>query len=414
MLSKRKKIADNKNNKKLIENFLSLSSLQIVNIILPLITLPYVLRIIGKSGYGLYAMSFTLISYFVTITDYSFSIVTPRDIAINRDNKSSLDNIYSIILSTKITMGLLALVLLAILLITIPEFRKNYESYILTIPMLIGNILFTQWLYQGLEEMKYITFINVTVKIFFTASVFLLVTKPNDCNIYIILQSSGYFLAGIISTIIVKIKYQIKFQYSGLTKQIEALKRNFWMFVNIFLPNLYSSLGIILLGIFYNTTDVGNFDSMRKVVNLGLIGTTILSQVFFPHISRNKNNFKRFSKISIGLGIIIFLGTLSITPIIFWYLNISDYKLFYVLLLQAISVFGICISNTYGQNFLVIHNKEKLYVKATAIASILGGILAIPMIYYFSIYGTAFILAFSNLLTGILCHKYYINVKVQL
>lgn len=402
------------NNKKTIENIFSLSILQAVNIILPLITLPYVIRIIGKSGYGIYAMSFTLLGYFITITDFSFSIVTPRDVAINRDDKDKLNRLYSNVLSTKLSLALLSTIIFFILLLTVSKFKLYALSYLLTLPALLGNVLFATWMFQGLEDMKYITIINVTIKVIFTLAVFIFIKEASDYNYYIAFQSFGYFFGGITSIVVLRRKYNISFHLTKLHEQFKLIKRYIGMFVNIFLPNLYKSLGILLLGVFYSNAIVGTYDSIMKVVYLGLTATSILSQVYFPQIARDKNKFQPYLKISLAIGVIVLIVTILATPLIFWYLNIKEYNLIIILVLMSLSVFGINLSYTYGQNFLINHQKENLYIKATMIASILGGLLIVPAVYWGAMFGAAGVLAFSNITCGLLCIKYKKGINEQI
>ena len=115
------RVRGNQDAKTLIENFASLSALQVVTLILPLITLPYVLRVMGKSGYGVYVMAITMMDYFVTITDFGFAVLAPRDVALTRDDKDARNKVYSQVIFTKIALAVLAILLFSILIIAVPS-----------------------------------------------------------------------------------------------------------------------------------------------------------------------------------------------------------------------------------------------------------------------------------------------------
>lgn len=401
----------NKHRKVLIENFLSLSVLEVSNMLMSFITLPYVLRVLGQNGYGIYAMTFAFIGYFVTLVDYCFSVTGSRAIAISRDSLEEVKRIYSIIMKSKSFLLAISLFLFFLLLYSIPQFKANKEAYICTLPMLFGNILFTDWLFQGLEKMKFITFINVSVKFIFTLSVFIFIKDPQDAYLYILLQSSGYLLAGIASQYILYKTYHIHLTKTNFSQSLLMIKEGSTLFINILLPNLYGATSILLLGIFHQEQEAGVFESIKKIAMLACSLITIMTRVFFPYLNREKAAFKKLARLTMLVGFSMMVGLILGCPVIFWYLNITDFSYFWVLVLLSFNVIGFSMNKTYGQNYLVTHKKDYLYLKATAIASISGGLLAIPLVYFFSSLGAAATIMISNMISGMLCYRFHQKLK---
>lgn len=394
--------------KTLIENFASLSVLRLVTLILPLITLPYVLRVMGKSGYGIYVMAITMMDYFVTITDFGFAVLAPRDVALTRDDKNKLNKVYSQVIFTKIALAILALLIFSILILTVPTFRQDWISYLCALPILLGSVFITDWFFQGIEQMKFITIIQITTRVLFTCSVFVVIREPGDFNTYILLQSMTYILSAVISQLIVRRKHHVRFVRVSMIEFKETVQENLPIFINIFLPNLYNAGGILLLGLFHDHNTVGTYETLHKVAMIGLILVTILSQVFFPFLSRRKEAFQRSARISIVVGVCSAGLALIGTPVVFWYLAIEwAITPFIVYAILCVNIVCLTVIKTYGQNFLITHGYDIKYVRATLISSLIGGGLALILIYPLSAIGAALTLTLSNGLGGAICFKYY-------
>ncbi|MGB4383693.1 MAG: oligosaccharide flippase family protein, partial [Bacteroidales bacterium] len=141
ILNKLKKLSGNKDVRTLTENFVSLSLLRVIGLLLPLITLPYVLRVLGKSNYGIIVLATSLINYFTALTDYSFRITATRDVAINKNDKKQLDLIYSNVLTVRMLFCILSTIIILLIVLLYKPFRDEITVFSLTIPMLFGYVL---------------------------------------------------------------------------------------------------------------------------------------------------------------------------------------------------------------------------------------------------------------------------------
>ena len=175
-----KKISQSKDGKILAENFFSLFTLNLLGYIFPLITLPYLARVIGVDKFGELAFALSIVIYFQTFVDFGFNYTGVRDIARIRNDKNKVSRIFSTIMVTKIGFMLISFVLLLLCINLFPLFYENRLILLLTFLYIPGHILFPDWFFQAMEEMKYITLLNLLAKLLFTGLVFVFIKEKSD------------------------------------------------------------------------------------------------------------------------------------------------------------------------------------------------------------------------------------------
>lgn len=390
---------------------MSLSALQLVGIILPLITLPYVLRVLGFENYGIIVFAASLIAYFTALTDFSFKYTATRDVAIFRDSPKKLNLIYSKVITIKAIFLLLSFLIITIVVYSYKPFYENRLIYFLTVPMLLGQALFPEWFFQGIEKMKYITFLNLGIKLFFTICIFFFIKEESDYWIYPLLQSSGFVGAGFVGQFILIKKYKLKFLWLKPKIIVQTIKVNVPIFINQFVPTLYNNTSTFLLGILSNNTFVGVFNAIKIIINLCVSLIEILSRVFFPFLNRKKQAFFKYKKLMMGVSVILTALCLFSYKLVFWYLNIQNDNAFTILAILALGLIGYTLYNIYGVNYFIINRQDNLVMKNTIFSSLIGFFLAFPLIFYFGIIGAALNLSLSRWMMGLRLFYKYKNLK---
>lgn len=401
MFNKFKRIIKNKDASALIENFLSLSTLQLFSLILPLITLPYLLRVIGFEKYGTIVFSYSLIAYFTSVTDFSFRITATRDVAIFKNSPNKLNIIYSKVILIKTFFLLLSLLIIFLVVFFYPPFYENRLIYFYSSLLLVGYALFPEWFFQGIEKMKYISILNISIKLFFTLMVFLFIKKPGDFWVYPLSQSLGYIFAGLVGQYIMVRKYKVKFVPIKFKTLLSSVKSNIPIFINQFVPNIYNNTSTFFLGLMANSATVGLYQSILTVINILNILLETVSRVFFPFLNRKKNFFTKYAKLMLVLTTLVVLLAFCFKWLIFFYLNIKDTSIstnVYNILL--IGIIGYSLYNIFGLNYFIVNRMDKLVMTNTLFFSIVGFCLSLILIYNFSLIGAAVSLSTIRFLTG--------------
>ncbi|MHA1381597.1 MAG: oligosaccharide flippase family protein, partial [Candidatus Helarchaeota archaeon] len=227
--------------KVLAENFASLSLLQVANYILPLVTLPYLVRVLGPAKYGLIAFAQVFIQYFIILIGYGFELSATREISINREDKDKVSEIFSSVIAVKITLMVISFLVLSSLIFTIPKFKNDWLIYFFTFGMVVGQTLFPVWFFQGMERMKYITFLNITAKLIFTVSIFIFIRKMQHYIYVPLINSFGFLIAGVLGLWIVHKDFKVKFILPNFKSIKHQLKEGWHIFISKVSISLYTT-----------------------------------------------------------------------------------------------------------------------------------------------------------------------------
>jgi len=373
MIKKIKSLSKNKDVKKLSINFLSLFSVQGLNILLPLLTLPYLFRILGAEKFGIIAFAFSMITFFRVFVDYGFQLYATREISQNIDNKDKTTEIFNTILSAKIILLLISFLILNLLILFFEKFSNEWILFYFTFLFVVGETIFPVWFFQGIEDMKYIGYLNLFAKIFFTIGIFIFIKNESDYIIQPLLNGLGLIFIGIYSLYLINIKYKINFKFAPIQDIKKVLIESWNIFITQLMPNLYNNFSTFLLGFFTSMENVGYFSLATKIIDVANSIIHIIRNVTFPHLAKDYSKFNQITKFMIIVSSIITLGIFStsifILPPIFGEKVYFSITIIYIL---ALSPFLLAISSSFGSNKLIVLKKDKEYKKIIMNISILG------------------------------------------
>ena len=385
----------------LLTNFLSLSFLQVASYIFPLLTVPYLAHVIGIERYGEIAFATAIMIYFQTLVDYGFVFSAVRDIARCRKDYDQVSAIYSKVMWARVLLLLLSFTILIILIILVPKFWSMKWVLLASFLMVIGHLMFPDWMFQALEKMKYITIFNVIVKLIFTGAVFIFIRNPNDYLLQPIFTSVGYIVSGIGAMWLIH-KWGIQIYMPVWNDIRKSIKSNFDLFLNELVPSLYNSASVLLLGFFHGDAANGVFDAASRFNTAGARFFSIVSRTFYPFLSRRMDKHGFFQRLNLTIATVIAILLFLLAPIIIGKLFPSDFDgAIIVLRIISISLIFLSMTNIYGTNYLIIMGYEKEMRKITVISSITGIIIAVPLVYFYSYIGVALTITISRLMVGL-------------
>lgn len=393
--------------RKVINVFVSLLSIKGIDLLIPLITLPYLIHTIGIEKYGLINFSISISVYFFAIVQYGFPITSVRDIS-RCEGEGQLNKIVSVTVLSMLILALLSTIIFLVLISSIEVLKNHVILHVITFFSLMVKALIPTWYFQGIQKMKEITWISIMSRISMLIFILLIVKNENDyiyipvinliCSLFVLLFTY-YYVFG---------KFGVRFVKLSMTDISRSLRRNSSAFISQFSPNLYTNTATFLLGMTATPMVVGIFTSASKIIDiLGLFSYTI-SSATLPYISKDITTHKNVARIMIACGLGLMGFVIFSSGFITNYLFPSESSDVEEILLLMSPILPLLFFNlAYGNNYLMLVGKEKIMRNIILSSSIMSVFYTIPAIVYFGIYGSIFTLIFTRVIIGTSYYFYY-------
>ena len=377
---------------KLLENIISLATIKGLQYLLAFITFPYLVRVLKVEQYGLIIFAQSVVQYFVLFTDYGFNLLGPREIA-QHDSVEERGNVFSNVFFAKLFLLFLSTILFGIGLILLKIYcTVDYYLYCIFYLMVIGNVLFPVWFFQGIQQMRYITFVNIVANIIRVAGIFIFVESPQDYLLAALFQANVPLIASVVSWIILVKDYPevlVLPSFKGIRKM---LIDGWSIFTSTVAINLYTASNVVFLGMLTNNMVVGYFSGAKKIIDNITQLISPITQAIYPYVSKKASASKidalRFlRKIVMLLGGGNFILSLFIFIFAEWIVELllgNGYEQSVLLLrIMAFLPVIISLSNVFGVQTMLIFGMQKAFSKILIMAAVLNTCIVFPLIYLF-------------------------------
>ena len=373
---------------KIAKNYILSVLYQILVIIVPLITAPYLTRVLGASKLGVYSYTNSVAYYFYLVAMLGINNYGNRTIATVRDDKRSLNKTFSEIVTLQILFGTLIFFVYVLYVF----FIRNNELYFL--PSLFwglyvcSGIFDINWFYWGLEEFSITIFRSVAIKILTTVLIFMFVNDVNDVNLYILIISGSSFVGSLV--IWINCRQYVHYEKPSIKNVIKHLKPNLILFIPIIAVSIYTVMDKIMLGHISDIISLGYYDNIQKIMVLPTGIITALGSVMLPRMSNLLNNEKNevvlqyldvSMQFSSFFSIALMFGLAAIAPTfttVYFGKEFSD--TYFLMELFSITIVFIAWANVIRTQFLIPKKMDGVYILSVCIGAVLNIIFNIILI----------------------------------
>jgi PST family polysaccharide transporter len=266
-------------------NALSLYAVQGLNYLVPLIILPYLLRILGPSQYGSIIFAQSLMGYGVIFTEFGFNFTATREISVCRGDSEAVARIYWTTMAAKAVLLIASLLVTAAIVFLVPEFRKSWQIFAACSLLIVGNLAFPQWYFQGLEKLRDVALLQATAKCVLAGSVLIFVRSPADTLAAALILSAPQ-LFGALAAVALRRPFWPANRYRPKANEVRGALTGSWhMFASIVSTTLYLHTNTFVLGLLRGDAEVALYSVGTRLMGAVQGAVTPVSQAVFPRAS---------------------------------------------------------------------------------------------------------------------------------
>lgn len=369
------------------KNFIYNIIYQILILIIPLITAPYLSRVVGAVGVGTYSYTYSIVYYFMLLTLLGVNNYGNRSIAKVRDDKEQLSKTFWSIYTFQLIMGIIMLITYFSYILI---FNNQYKSIaIIQSLFIISAMLDINWLFFGLEEFKMTITRNTFAKLGNVILIFILVKNSNDLWKYTLIMSGMTVLSQLIlwSALRKKVTF-VKVLPKDIIKHI---KPNLILFIPVIAVSLYKMMDKVMLGMMTTVTEVGFFENAEKITNIPMTLITALGTVMLPRMSNmlaKGENAKANEYINKSICFVMFLSFAMCCGLIVvgykfapFYFGQEFQKTGSLIMLLAVTLPFLSFANVIRTQYLIPKERDKDYIISVSLGAIVNlgiNIILIP------------------------------------
>ncbi|MEZ9487489.1 flippase [Vibrio breoganii] len=395
----------------IIKNISALFSIRVSNYVIPLITLPYLVRVLEPTGFGILSLIIAVNQYFILIVSYGFDLSATQKVARKQQDLETISKTFWDVLFCRILLLILCFSVFIVVLNVSESFFLDTKTALSGFLTVIGTAFYQQWIFQGKEKLGMVSLLRVITQLVSVPLLLFYVNSPSDIWIAVLISSFPTCIVAIFSNVLIWKRKWIIYNKPTIEGLKNELMDGWHLFISTISTTLYTTTITVALGIVSGPVAVAAYASANKLIVAAKNLATPISSSFYPRINRlhTENRiqakkltvklFKIQSFLMLTIGILIFVFSEEIVSLLFG-LNYTDTVP--VLRIMAFIPVLVSISNVLGVHVLIIHGFKKEFSKVIVLTGIIGLLLIFPLCYQFGVYGAAFTALAAELIVAIL------------
>ncbi|ADH09674.1 oligosaccharide flippase family protein [Bacillus thuringiensis] len=395
---------------KLVSNYLFTVMYQLLLMITPFITTPYVSRVLKPQGIGIDAYVMSVVQLFLVFAILSIPLYGSRQVATKESITETSKEFWSIYM-IQIIVSIFTCIMYFLFISVTTDYKELFFIHIFS---LVSTAIDISWYFIGKEQIKKITIRNIVVRLIGIFLVFALVKDYNDLSLYIIINTTTLFAGQLIMWIplLKEIRYE-KITFLNIKPHILPI-------ITLFIPQLliqvYVLANKVVLGNISGETEVGYYNQANKIIKLALGVITSLGTVLLPRMASefskgNISQIKMYTKYTLQFVLMITLpmtfGMMAIAPnFVTWFLGEGYSEVATLIILMSPVIVFVGLANIFGLQILIPTNQSNKYSIAVTVGAVLSLIINLILVPSYGSIGTVMALLVAELIGALILMFY--------
>ena len=392
---------------------------QLFNLVTPLLVVPYIVSICGEENFGKTAVGMAICFFLIVFIDFGSDIIGVREVAVNRENPKELNKIFTTTYAVKAIILVFVLLITALLISTIPFFKTEKTMFFLGLSVLVGQFINPTWFLQGIENVKWITLLNIISKSIYLIAIYTTINQESDYVFVNLWWGIGMILANFLVFILILKKYKFSFSQISITEVRKHIRNDFSMFSSQIFVSLQLYAPVVLISIFGSNLMAGQYRIVEQIIVIFKTYIFLFFNYVFPKVcyllevnpKRGINNWRIYNGVNFVfvLSGMVFFFTFSYE--IVSYFNPTNRYVLSSLLEVAVFIPILLAVSIPLKQLILGYNYKSFYVRLTSIMVVFNLLAIVLLLPYYQVYGVFYSLIATDLII-IIFYLYQLKNKL--
>jgi len=379
---------------------------QLFNLVTPLLVAPYIVSVCGEENFGKTAVGMAIAFFLIVFVDFGSDIIGVREVAVNRDNPEILNKIFTTTYTVKAVILIIVLLSVSIVFLSFSYFQAENKMFFLGLLILIGQFINPTWFLQGIENVQWITILNIVSKSIYLIGIFLTINKESDYIYINMWWGIGMIFSNILVLFLIIRKHQFSFLSINKSDVVKHIKKDFSMFSSQIFVSLQLYAPVVLVSYFGNNLMAGQYKIIEQIIVIFKTYIFLFFNYVFPKVCYLiDTDYRRGIKnwiIYNGANFVFVLAGMTFFYIFSYeivsYFNPTNRYVLSNLLQVAVYVPLLLAISIPLKQLILAFNYKREYIFMTSIIVIINLVAIIVLLPFYQVYGVFYSLIATDVI----------------